>query len=305
MPLAPDTRLGPYQIVSMLGAGGMGEVYRARDTRLGRDVALKILPEQLASDAARVARFEHEARAAGALNHPNIVALYDIGTDAGVLYMVTELVDGEPLRALMQHGPVSVRWTIDIATQIPDGLAAAHAANLAHRDLKPENIMVTRDGRVKILDFGLARQTSSTTTAAADVTVAVTRTEPGMVVGTVAYMSPEQVRGVPADGRSDIFSFGVIVHEMLAGWRSMRGRALKKRSPIWVPISASAPSRNSRTRSASRPMARASRLRRSATVPISGCWKASMRGSADTARTSACATIQQPRSACTSTGRSS
>ena len=156
MKTAPS-RLGPYEIVRSLGAGGMGEVYRARDTRLGREVALRILPESVAHDAARRARFDLEARAASALNHPNIVTVHDIGEEGGVSYIVTELVEGESLRTLIERGPVPARKLIDIAAQIADGLAAAHAAGITHRDLKPENIMLTRAGRVNILDFGLAK----------------------------------------------------------------------------------------------------------------------------------------------------
>ncbi len=211
MPLAPGTRLGPYEIVAPIGAGGMGEVYRARDTRLGRDVALKILPEELAGVASRRARFEQEARAVAALNHPNIVAVYDVGNG----YMVTELVDGKTLRG----AKFGLRKTLDIAGQIASGLAAAHAAGIVHRDLKPDNVLVTRDGRAKILDFGLARIEP---TATSDETVSI-RTEPGVVMGTVGYMSPEQVRGVEADHRSDIFSFGVMLYELLSGKRPFQG----------------------------------------------------------------------------------
>jgi predicted Ser/Thr protein kinase/WD40 repeat protein len=212
MPLTPGARLGPYEIVAPLGAGGMGEVYRARDTRLSRDVALKILPPELANDPSRRARFEQEARAVAALNHPNIVAVYDVGEG----YIVSELVDGEPLRG----GSQSLRKTVEIAVQIASGLAAAHDAGIVHRDLKPDNILLTRDGRPKILDFGLAKVQSPQ--APADVTVTV-RTEAGVVMGTPGYMSPEQVRGLATDHRSDIFSFGVILHELLSGKRAFHG----------------------------------------------------------------------------------
>jgi predicted Ser/Thr protein kinase len=214
MPMSPGSRFGPYEIVAPLGAGGMGEVYRARDTRLGRDVAVKILPEEMAKDASRRQRFELEARAVAALNHPNIVAVYDVGEG----YIVSELVDGESLRGQKP----GVRKAIDIAVQIAGGLAAAHTAGITHRDLKPENILLTRDGRVKILDFGLAKMAPAHSAAAATDTVTA-QTDPGVVVGTVGYMSPEQVRGQAADHRSDIFSFGLILYELVAGRRAFAG----------------------------------------------------------------------------------
>jgi predicted Ser/Thr protein kinase len=213
MPLSAGTKLGPYEIVAPLGAGGMGEVYRARDSRLGRDVALKILPAEVARDSRR-ARFEQEVRAVAALNHPNIVAVYDVGEG----YFVSELVEGESLRG----AKFSLRKTLDIAAQIASGLAAAHAAGIVHRDLKPANILVTRDGRAKILDFGLARIRSAKTVSALDQTVTV-HTEPGTFMGTVNYMSPEQVRSLDVDHRSDIFSFGVVLYGMLSGLRAFHG----------------------------------------------------------------------------------
>ena len=212
MPLNPGARLAAYEVVARLGAGAMGEVYRARDSRLGRDVALKILPAEFAFNPDRRRRFEQESRAAGALSHPNIVAVYDVGEQDGVSFIVTELVDGESLRDLIERGPVPLRKAIDIAAQIADGLAAAHAAGVVHRDLKPENVMLTRDRRPKILDFGLARYQPA---AAAEGTM--TMTQPGMVMGTAGYMSPEQVSGLPADAPSDIFSLGIMLHEMLTG----------------------------------------------------------------------------------------
>jgi len=213
MSLPVGTLLGPYEILSAIGAGGMGEVYRARDTRLIREVALKILPADVAADSSRRQRFELEARAVAALNHPNIVAIYDVGEG----YIVTELVDGEPLRP----GKLSLRKTLDVAAQIAAGLACAHDAGIVHRDLKPDNILLTRDGRVKILDFGLAKLTGSRNPASsATVTV---HTEPGTVMGTVSYMSPEQVRGAEADHRSDIFSFGLILFELLGGKPAFQG----------------------------------------------------------------------------------
>jgi Tol biopolymer transport system component len=212
----PGSRLGPYEIIAPLGAGGMGEVYRARDPRLGREVALKVLPGEFSADPARRARFEQEARAAAALNHPNIVGLYDVGAEGGVSYFVGELVAGETLTDVIQRGPVPVRKLLDIAVQVADGMAAAHAARITHRDLKPANIMITPEGRVKILDFGLAKQTAIPTSSPDD-TMTVQQTTPGMILGTVHYMSPEQARGEPADHRSDQFSFGLILYEMATG----------------------------------------------------------------------------------------
>src|ERR1700693_6321916 len=206
MPLAPGTRLGPYEIVTPIGAGGMGEVYRARDTRLGRDVALKILPAEVAGDPSRRQRFETEARAGAALNHPNIVAIYDVGFDDGAAFIVSELVPGETLRSVIQRGPVPLRKALDIAVQIADGLAAAHSAHIAHRDLKPENIMLAGDGRVKILDFGLAKSMGREA-AHDDATRTIALTQAGTIVGTASYMSPEQASGEPeVDGRSGQFS---------------------------------------------------------------------------------------------------
>jgi eukaryotic-like serine/threonine-protein kinase len=220
VPLSNGTRLGPYEIVAPLGAGGMGEVYRARDTRLNRDVALKVMPADMAQDPVRQQRFEHEARAASALNHPNIVSVFDVGKINGISFIVSELVEGESLRAVMQRAPMGRRQVTELGVQIAEGLAAAHAAAIVHRDLKPENIMVTRDGRAKILDFGLAKQM---TVNAGDATVTVNPTQPGTIMGTVAYMSPEQVRGKPADHRSDIFAFGAILYEMSTGHRPFAG----------------------------------------------------------------------------------
>ena len=211
MPMTPGDQLGPYEILSLLGAGGMGEVYRARDKRLRRDVALKILPAEVANDPLRRQRFELEARAVSAISHPNIVAVYDVGEG----YIVSELVDGRRLCS----DQLGLRKTIEAAMQIASGLAAAHAAGIVHRDLKPDNILLTRDGRPKILDFGLAKVQD--TLAAAGETVTM-RTEPGVVVGTPAYMSPEQVRGLAVDHRTDIFSFGVILYELLAGRRAFQ-----------------------------------------------------------------------------------
>jgi serine/threonine protein kinase/tetratricopeptide (TPR) repeat protein len=225
--LSPGSRLGPYEILAPLGAGGMGEVYHARDTRLGREVAVKVLPAGLAADPDRVRRFADEARAASALNHPSILTIHDVGeadVPAGVrpvFYMVSELLEGESLRARLASGPLPPRKAIEYAVEIARGLAAAHEKGIVHRDLKPENLFLTRDGRSKILDFGLAklaraerREGSQAETAAG--------TEPGVVLGTAGYMSPEQVRGLAADTRSDIFALGAVLYEMLTGQRAFR-----------------------------------------------------------------------------------
>jgi serine/threonine protein kinase len=221
MPLSAGTRLGPYEILAALGAGGMGEVYRARDSRLGRDVAIKILPRELASDPERIKRFEKEARAASALNHPSLVTIHDIGNSNGVEYISMELVEGRTLRELLADGPLAPRALLGIGAQVADGLARAHSAGIVHRDLKPENIMVTRDGFAKILDFGLAKlvevEGPGHTTKAPTVSGA---TEPGVVMGTIAYMSPEQALARPVDFRSDQFSLGSILYEMAAGRRA-------------------------------------------------------------------------------------
>ena len=224
MALTAGSRLGPYEIVAPIGAGGMGEVWRAKDPRLGRDVAIKVLPASFSADADRLRRFEQEARAAGILNHPNLTAVHDIGTHEGAPYVVQELLEGETLRSTLAGGKLSTRRATEYSLQIVHGLAAAHEKGIVHRDLKPENIFVTNDGRVKILDFGLAKltlvedkgQVTNLPTEAAG-------TEPGVVLGTLGYMSPEQVRGKPADARSDIFSFGAILYEMLAGRGAFHG----------------------------------------------------------------------------------
>jgi serine/threonine protein kinase len=221
MPLPAGTRLGPYEIVAPLGAGGMGEVYRARDARLGRDVAVKVLPLAVASNSDRLKRFEKEARAASALNHPSLVTIHDIGSSDGVEYIAMELVEGRTLREMLMDGPIPPRTLLAIGAQVADGLARAHAAGIVHRDLKPENVMVTRDGFAKILDFGLAKLTevegSDHTTKTPTVSGA---TEPGVVMGTIGYMSPEQALAKPVDFRSDQFSLGSILYEMAAGRRA-------------------------------------------------------------------------------------
>src|SRR5215831_17002993 len=215
MPLAPSSRLGPYEILAPLGAGGMGEVYRARDPRLGREVALKVLRADALKDEERRRRFEIEARAASSRNPPNILTIYDIGEERGTPFFVSELVEGESLRAVLRGGSLPTRKLLDIGVQIADGLAAAHQADITHRDLKPENIMLTREGRVKILDFGLARPAATPE----EQTVSELVTKPGVVLGTLAYMSPEQARGEKVDFRSDQFSFGSVLYEMATGKR--------------------------------------------------------------------------------------
>jgi len=238
--LSAGAKLGNFEIVELLGRGGMGEVWRARDARLKRDVAIKVLPAGLARDPDRIARFEREARAASALNHPNIVSIYDIGRDDGTYWIASELVRGDTLRRMIEAGPLPAPKAIEIATQVAAGLAAAHAAGLVHRDLKPDNIMVTRDGHVKILDFGLAKQRRP---AAESTTLSLT--EQGTVVGTAGYMSPEQVRGEELDQCSDLFSFGVVLYEMLSGRRAFAGassvevmNAVLKEEPPDLPASA-------------------------------------------------------------------
>src|SRR6202040_762153 len=222
MPLAPTTRLGPYEIIAPLGAGGMGEVVRARDTRLGREVALKILPESFARESDRLHRFEQEARAIAALNHPNILAVFDIGQHNGSPFLVSELLEGESLRAVLDGGAVPQRKTIEYGVQIAQGLAAAHDKGIVHRDLKPENVFVTKDGRVKILDFGLAKLAQKTSAAAEGITLTSSHTAAGVIMGTASYMAPEQVRGESADPRTDIFAFGAVLYEMLSGVRAFR-----------------------------------------------------------------------------------
>ena len=243
MPLPPASRLGPYELLAIIGAGGMGEVYRARDTRLGREVAVKVLGEAALLETDRLRRFEQEARAAGMLNHPNILAIYDVGTQDGVPYLVSELLHGETLRQRQKGAALPARKAIDYALQMARGLAAAHQRGLVHRDLKPDNLFLTNDGHLKILDFGLAKlmepaspseKTSAPTVAAA--------TDPGVVMGTVGYMSPEQVRGQPTDHRTDIFTFGAILYEMLTGRRAFSGdsaadamSAILKEEPPEIP----------------------------------------------------------------------
>jgi serine/threonine protein kinase len=223
MTLSTGTRLGPYEILSPLGAGGMGEVYLGRDTRLERQVAIKVLPADVAKDAERLRRFEKEARSASALNHPNIVTIYDIGSEDGVSYIAMERVEGTTLRELLL-GPLSIKKVLPIATQVAEGLSKAHDAGIVHRDLKPENLMVTKDGLVKILDFGLAKLSSSAGLGSDEGSQlpTLTVTTPGVVVGTVAYMSPEQAGGERVDFRSDQFSFASMLYEMVTGKKAFQ-----------------------------------------------------------------------------------
>jgi Tol biopolymer transport system component len=222
MPFASETQVGPYKIVALIGAGGMGEVYRARDGRLLRDVALKVLPESFTTDPDRLRRFEQEARAVAALNHPNIVSVYDVGNVDGVHFIVSELLEGETLRQRITAAGMPARKAIDLAKQLADGLAAAHEQSIVHRDLKPENIFITRSGRVKILDFGLAKLRRPREMAETVDGNSEAHTSIGQVLGTAGYMSPEQVKGEAADQRSDIFSFGSILYEMLNGQRAFK-----------------------------------------------------------------------------------
>ena len=233
--LIAGAKLGPYEIVAPIGAGGMGEVYRARDPRLGRDVAIKVVLAAFAADSERVHRFEQEARAAAALNHPNILAVYDIGQhapsthsassgQAAAPYIVSELLEGDTLRERLSAGPLPVRKALDYAIQVARGLAAAHEKGIVHRDLKPENVFVTTDGRVKILDFGLAKLIEAEPGVAGMSALATVppQTLAGLVLGTVGYMSPEQARGLTADHRADIFAFGAVLYEMLSGRRAFQ-----------------------------------------------------------------------------------
>ena len=216
MPLSAGQEIGPYEVVGLLGTGGMGVVYRARDPRLGRDVAIKFLHEELMFNPERLRRFEQEARTTAALNHPNILAIFDIGQDGPAPYIVSELLKGESLRDRLRAGSIPQRKAIDYAIQVARGLTAAHNAGVIHRDLKPENIFITNDGTVKILDFGLAKLMPALFAEGDNSTLSGV-TQPGRILGTVGYMSPEQVRGEPADSRSDIFAFGAVLYEMVTG----------------------------------------------------------------------------------------
>src|SRR5690242_10402149 len=222
--LASGTRLARYEILAPLGQGGMGEVYRARDVRLGREVAVKVVPPRLAQDPDRLARFEREARAVAALAHPNILVLYDVGHEQGVPFAVTELLEGVTLRGRLAGAAVPWREALDIGAAVADGLAAAHARGIIHRDIKPENLFLTADGRVKILDFGLARVEVPAPSDSETGPYAPGHTDPGTVVGTVGYMAPEQLCGLPADARSDLFSLGCVLYELVAGRHPFPGR---------------------------------------------------------------------------------
>jgi len=225
MTLNPGSKLGPYEVVGPLGAGGMGEVYRAKDTRLGRDVAIKVLPQPLAKDADRLQRFEQEARVLGTLNHPNLLAIFDVGSENGLQYLVSEFLEGKTLRERLNEGALPQRKLIEYSTKVATGLAAAHEKGIVHRDLKPENIFVTKDEQVKILDFGLAKYALDAALSGSAATMDLAGTAPGTVMGTVGYMSPEQVRGQAADSRSDIFSFGAILYEMATGKKAFEGES--------------------------------------------------------------------------------
>ena len=244
MTISPGTRVGRFEIISQLGAGGMGEVYRARDPNIDRDVAIKVLPHDVSTDSKRLQRFEQEARAAGRLNHPNILAIHDVALHNGLPFVVYELLEGETMRERLTDGPLGNRKVIDYALQIAHGLAAAHAKGIVHRDLKPENIFITKDGRLKILDFGLAKlfEGFNESERQTDITTRKINTSPGAVMGTVGYMSPEQVRGEHVDHRSDIFALGVVVYEMIYGERAFQGashietlNAILKEEPLSLP----------------------------------------------------------------------
>ncbi len=220
MPLTAGQKLGPYEIVGKLGEGGMGEVYRARDPRLDREVAIKVISADLARDPLAMSRFERYATSVAKLSHPNVLAIYDVALDGDPAFVVMELVDGETLRARLARGPIACRRAVTYAQQIAQGLAAAHARGIVHRDLKPENVMITRDDRVKILDFGLAKPVDAMDPAA---TRGASATQAGTVLGTMGYMAPEQVRGLAVDPRADLFAFGAVLYEMLSGRRAFAG----------------------------------------------------------------------------------
>src|SRR5260221_7472469 len=226
-PISPNTTIAQYTIVSKIGEGGMGVVWRARDSKLGRDVAIKVLPASLSENTDRLNRFEQEAQADGALNHPNILVIHHIGIHDGAPYIVSELLEGETLRDRMAGDALPQRKALDYALQIARGLAAAHEKGIIHRDIKPDNVFITDDGRVKILDFGLAKLTSIDSAASqTEVPTRKVNTDPGTVMGTMGYMSPEQLKGQHIDHRSDIFSFGAILYEMLSGNLAFRGDSM-------------------------------------------------------------------------------
>src|ERR1700704_5528094 len=256
MPLSAGARLGPYEILSAIGAGGMGEVYRARDTKLGRDVALKILPDVFASDPDRLARFTREAQTLAALNHPHIAHIHGLEEAGGLRALVMELVDGEDLADRIAHGPIPLDEALPIARQIAEALEAAHGQGIIHRDLKPANIKVRADGTVKVLDFGLAKAMDplSSSSAAAALASSPTITSPaamtaaGIILGTAAYMSPEQARGKVLDKRTDIWAFGCVLYEMLTGLRPFGGHdvtdtiaAVVRADPDWSKLPTNTP----------------------------------------------------------------
>src|SRR5919201_1124191 len=261
MPLGPGDRLGPYEILSAIGAGGMGQVYRAHDSRLDRDVAVKVLPDAFAGDPDRLARFEREAKTLASLNHPNIAAIYGIEEQGGVRGLVMELVDGETLADRIARGPIPLDEALPVAKQIAEALEAAHEHGIIHRDLKPANIKITPNGDVKVLDFGLAKLHDGNVSNVPNVpnvpnalSMSPTITSPalvsgvGVLLGTAAYMSPEQAKGKPADKRSDIWAFGCVVYEMLTGRRAFEGddvadtlAAILKGEPDWTRLPASTP----------------------------------------------------------------
>jgi len=222
MPLTPGTRLGPYEILAPLGAGGMGEVYRATDTKLGRDIALKVLPAEMAHDPERLARFRREAKALAQLDHPNIVTIHSVEECDGVHFLTMQLVEGQPLDRLIPASGLPIEQIVEIASALGDALAAAHEKGIVHRDLKPANVMVSNEGRVKVLDFGLAKDVRAANPGDATLTSA-SQTQVGVVMGTPAYMSPEQTSGRPLDHRTDIFSLGIVLHEMATGRRPFEG----------------------------------------------------------------------------------
>src|SRR5262245_19695566 len=233
MVLRGATHLGPYEILSPLGAGGMGEVYRARDTRLGREVAIKVLPPEVSADRDRLARFQREARSASALNHPNIVTIYETGSADSISYISMELVQGTTLRHLLAEGPLPIKRLLGLSAQIAEGLARAHEAGIVHRDLKPENLMVAREDLVKILDFGLAKLVGTSGPELSQLSTMAASTGSSVVLGTVGYMSPEQAAGRPADFASDQFSLGSILYEMATGKRAFaRGSAAETMAAI-------------------------------------------------------------------------
>jgi len=244
MLLAAGVRIGPYEIVALIGAGGMGEVYRARDTKLGRSVALKVLPDEVAADPDRIARFEREAKALAALNHPHIAALFAMEESSGRHFLSMELVEGETLTERIARGPLAIVDALKIALQIAEALEAAHEAGIVHRDLKPANVKITPDENVKVLDFGLARAMDTTRTAAHRTnspTLSMQATQAGVILGTAAYMSPEQAKGRTVDKRSDVWAFGAVLYEMLTGTRAFAGGEVSEvlasvlaREPDWT-----------------------------------------------------------------------